>query len=143
MIPLTPGAGLQAAGIGTGLGLGQRKGTEHCATGQRLEELLLLRVIAKLEDRHTTHRVVHAHDGRASAIASGNLFQRHGVGHVAGIAATPLFRHQHAKQTQFGHLLDGLFGKALLTVPLLGKRPQAFLSELTDRVTDLLLFVID
>ncbi|MNJ48878.1 hypothetical protein D3C77_440850 [compost metagenome] len=123
MIAVTPGAGLQAAGIGTGLRLGQGKGAEHGAAGQRCEELLLLLVVAKLEDGHAAHRVVHAHDGRAGTIAGGDFFQSHGVGHVTGVATAPLLRHQHAEQAQPGHLLDCLFREAMFAVPLFGKGP--------------------
>ena len=52
----------------------------------------------------------------------------------------------HAEATSekqcFGHFVDGLFRKAMVLVPLLGKRLQAFLGESTYRVGDLLLLVI-
>lgn len=142
MVAFQACAGLQAAGIGASLRLGQGESTEHRTCRQRGEELLFLLLVAEAQDRHATHRVVHAHDGRAGAIARSDFLQGHGIGHITGVATAPLLRHQHAEQAQFGHLVDGLFREAMVLVPLLGKRLQAFLGERTYRVGDLLLLVI-
>ena len=115
--------GLQAAGVGTRLGFGQREGPDHRTAGQRCEELLLLLLGAKFEYGHATHRVVHAHDGRAGTIACGDLFQGQGICHVPRIAAAVLLRHQHAEQAQGSHLVNGFAREAMRLVPLLGERP--------------------
>ncbi|MNO88632.1 hypothetical protein D3C76_800880 [compost metagenome] len=142
VIAVQTGTGFQAAGIGTGLGFGQRESTEHGATGQGLEEALFLVGIAVIEDRHATDRVVHAHDGRAGTVARGDFFQGHGVGQVTGIATAPLLRHQHAEEAQLAHFGDGFLGEAVFTVPLGGEGFQAFLGKIPCRVAYLLLFVI-
>ncbi|MNG03206.1 hypothetical protein D3C84_862750 [compost metagenome] len=142
MVAVQFGPGFQTTGIGTGLGLGQGERAEHRTAGQRLEEAFFLIVVAVMQDRHTTHRVVHAHDGRAGAVARSDFFQGHGVRKVPGIATAPLFRHQHAEETQCGHFADGFLGETVLTVPLGGERFQAFLGKVPGRVANLLLFVI-
>ncbi|MNN60355.1 hypothetical protein D3C81_1755300 [compost metagenome] len=85
---------------------------------------------------------MHAHDGRAGAVARSDFFQGHGVGQVPGVATAPLFRHQHAEETQRGHFTDGFLGESMLTVPLGSERFQAFLGKVPGRVANLLLFVI-
>ncbi|MNC14665.1 hypothetical protein D3C75_624520 [compost metagenome] len=142
MIAFQARTGFQAAGVGTGLGLGQRKGTEHRTAGQRFEEALFLLIGAVVEDRYATHGVVHAHDGRAGAIAGGDFFQRHGVGQVTGVASAPLLRHQHAEEAQPGHFADGFLGKTVLAVPLGSEGLQPFLGKVPGHVADLLLVVI-
>ncbi|MOA06842.1 hypothetical protein D3C78_1265070 [compost metagenome] len=137
MIAVQARTGLQAAGVGTGLGLGQRERAEHGAAGQRLEELLFLLIVAELEDRHTADRVVHAHDGRTGTIAGGDFFQGHGVRQVPGVATAPLFRHQHAEEAQLRHLANGFFREAMLAIPLGGKRLEPLLGKLPCRFADL------
>ncbi|MNZ71011.1 hypothetical protein D3C78_893630 [compost metagenome] len=141
MVAIQPRTGFQAAGIGTGLGLGEGECTDHRPAGQRCKVLLLLQLAAELEDGHAPYRIVHTHDGRAGAIASSDFFQGHGIGHVAGVTATILLGYQHAEQAEFGHLLDRFPGEAVFLVPLFGKRLEAFLGKSPDRIDDLLLLV--
>ncbi|MNQ72638.1 hypothetical protein D3C85_873480 [compost metagenome] len=134
---VAPGAAAQVTGIRTGLGFGEGEGAEHPALGQRAEEALLLLIAAVFQDRHAAHRVVHAHDGRAGAVAGGDFLQGHGVAQVAGLRAAPVFRHQHAHEPQLAHLGDGLGRETVLAVPLGGKGLQPFPGELAGHVADL------
>ncbi|MNF72779.1 hypothetical protein D3C84_547620 [compost metagenome] len=142
MIAFKACTGFQAAGVGTGLGFGEGKSAEHRTAGQWLEEALLLIVVAVVEDRHATHGVVHAHDGRAGAVAGGDFFQGHGVGQVTGVATAPLLWNEHAEKAQFGHFTDGFLGETVFAIPLGGERLQPFLGKLPGRFADLQLFVI-
>ena len=140
VVTVAAGAGLQEARVGTGLRLGQGEGAEHRTLGQRTEEALLLLGAAELVDRHAADRVVHAHDGRAGAVASGDLLEGHGVGQVPGLRAAPFLGHQHAEEAEVGHLADRLGRETVLAVPVGGERFQPFLGELPRHVTDLDLF---
>ena len=131
MIAFTAGPGFQVTGIGTGLGFGQCKRAEHCTASQRWQELLFLRFGAVLENRHTPHRVVHTHDRGARTITGGDFFKGHGIGLIARVATTPLFRHQHAEKAQLRHFVNRFAGETMLLVPLGGKGLQAFLGKLS------------
>ncbi|MNF90364.1 hypothetical protein D3C84_729240 [compost metagenome] len=136
-VAVATGAGAQVAGVGAGLRLGEGEGADLLAARQRDEEAALLLVVAEAQDRHAAHRVVHAHDGRAGAVAGGDFLQGHGVAQVAGLRAAPVFRHQHAHEPQLAHLGDGLGRETVLAVPLGGKGLQPFPGELAGHVADL------
>ncbi|MNE32408.1 hypothetical protein D3C80_1260190 [compost metagenome] len=140
-VAVATGAGAQVAGVGAGLRLGEGEGADLLAARQRDEEAALLLVVAEAQDRHAAHRVVHAHDGRAGAVAGGDLLQRQGIGLVAGVAAAQLLRYQHAEEAELAHLADRLGGIAMLAIPLLGERAQALLGELASHLADTQLIV--
>ncbi len=142
VIAVAPGAGAQAAGIGAGLRFGEGKGADLLAARQRAKEIALLLVVAETQDGHATHRVVHAHDGRAGAVTGGDLLQRHGIGQVARVAAAPLLRHQHAEETERGHLADRLGRVTVLAAPLFGEGLQALPGELPGHLGDRALILI-
>ena len=140
VITVAPGTGAQVAGIGAGLGLGEGEGADHPSFRQWPQELVFLRVGAVLQDRHAGDRVVHAHDGRAGAVAGRDLFERHGVRQVAAGVAVPFLRHQHAEKAQLGHFADGIGRIVVFAVPALRIRRQAFLRKTARHVLDAELF---
>src|SRR5690606_19176822 len=75
-VAASPGA--QRTGVGAGMRLGQGEGADLLAAGQRWQKTTLLFVASEPQDRRAPNRVVHAHDGRAGTVTSGNFFQRQG-----------------------------------------------------------------
>ena len=116
--PLGPGA--DAAGVGTGVGLGQAEGPERPALGQRSQPALPLLVVAEQEegqrpDRHVGlpgrgHRLV----GQADLLHGGDEADR---GHPD---PAPLLGDQHAEQPQLAHLPQEV-GRADRVLPRLGR----------------------
>ena len=60
---------------------------------------------------------MHGHDRAAGSIPSGDLLHRHDIGDVINAGSTPFLRHEHAHETQFAHLGNGLGGKPRRAVP--------------------------
>ncbi len=106
VIAVAARAGAQVGGVGAGLRLGQRKAADPFAARKLRQEALLLLLGAEFQDRHAADRAVDAHDGRARPVAGGDFLEGHGIGDGAGVRAAIGFRHQHAEQAEFAHLLQ-------------------------------------
>ena len=63
VVAIAPRARAQAACVRSRLRLGQGKAADVRTAGQGTQELVLLRVVAELQDGHARDRIVHAHDG--------------------------------------------------------------------------------
>ena len=106
--PLGPGA--DAAGVGTGVGLGQAEGAERPALRQRSEPALPLLVVAEQEERQRPDRHVglprrgHRLVGQAELLHGGDEADG---GHAD---AAPLLGDQHAEQAQRAHLAEQVGG---------------------------------
>ncbi|MNH18760.1 hypothetical protein D3C79_784770 [compost metagenome] len=136
MIALQLGTGAQVVRFGAGLRLGQAEATDHLASRQALQPGLLLFGAAVGEQRAAADRVVDAHQRTGSAIASGDFFNRQGIGDIVGVAAAPLFRYDHAEQAQLAHLLDHCIIDPAGFFPGLGMGRNLATGEIAGHVAD-------
>ena len=100
VVAVAHGGGLQPAGLGADMRLGQAEGAEHVAARQRLEEALLLLGIAIGHQDRAHRAVVDADHGAGGAVAGGDLFQDDGQRQVVEPGAVPFGGHGHAVAAQ-------------------------------------------
>ena len=125
-----------AGGVRAGLGLGQAEGARASRRAPSASGTALLLVGAEFEQRHAADRVLHAHDGRAGAVAGGDLLQRQRIGDMVGGGAVIGLGHQHAEQPELAHLAQRLGREARSAVPFGGERLQPLVGEIPRHVAD-------
>ena len=129
-------AGLQRAGVGAGLRLGQREAADHLAARQGPEIALLLRLRAEAQDRQAGDGIVDAHDGGARAVAGRDLLQRQRIGDLSDIRAAEFLRYQHAEEAEFAHFLQRIERNVALLAPLRREGRKFFAREAAGGVAD-------
>ncbi len=98
VVAVATGGGADRRGVRAHVRLGEAERAEHVAARERHEPAFALRVGAVGEDRAADHRVLHADDGRARAVAGGDLLQREGERHVIEARAAPALRARRRRR---------------------------------------------
>ena len=131
------GPGLLVGGVGARVGLGQGKAAELLSPRQRLEEPLLLVLVAVLLDRVADERVVDRQDDAGVRAGARNLLDHDGIGDDVHSRAPVLHGDGHSGEAELSRLEKDVLRKlARLVDPggarahdLLGKLPNAGLKE--------------
>src|SRR3954471_6669890 len=123
-------------GIGADLRLGEGKGAEHLALGERHEVAALLLIVA-VAVQDSGNEIVHRDDGRGGAVAGSNLLagDRHGA--VVEPGAAPLLRYGDAIEAHGGEALKRRAWKLLVAVPARGVRCELLARVAPDGFADL------
>ena len=106
--------GLDAPGVGAGVGLGEPEGTERPALGQRPQPALALLVVAEQVERQRADRDVRLPRRGDRLVGQADLL--HGGDEADGghADAAPLLGDQHAEQAELAHLAEQVGGAARL-----------------------------
>ena len=131
----------EAAGVGSGAGLGEAEGGELLPGGEVGQPFALLLLGPEEEDRHRPERGVRRDRDRDRRVDSRQLLDRDRVRDRVGAAAAVLLGNRHAHQPELGQLGDEVVGEAVLAVELLGDRGDLLLGEVADRAPDELLLL--
>ncbi len=131
--------GAQVGGVRSGLGLAEAERAEPFAARHRLEKPLLLGVGGEIVDAQAG-QALNADDGRAGAVAGGDLLDGQRVGDVIGAGAVPCLGDQHAHQPELAHLPDRRRRKGRGAAPLRGVGGEPFAGEIPRHVADHRLF---
>jgi hypothetical protein len=141
IVAVAVGAGGDRCRVGAGMRLGQAEATEHLATRQRLQPVLLLLVAAVLHRDAAGQRVLHADDRRRGAVTGSDLLEDEHQRHVVHAGAAPFLGDDHAERAEFAELAQRLGRKGVMAVPLGSEGRQPLLREVAQRVADHFLFL--
>ena len=121
------GAGLHAAGIGAGIGLGEAEAADPFAGGEFRQVFLALVLVAIGIDRMHHQRRLHRIHRAVAGIDPLDLARHQAVGDVAGVGAAIFFRQRDADQAEFAHLVENLAVGLLFQIRLGDARQQLVL----------------
>src|SRR5439155_24687431 len=106
-------AGLHAAGIGAGIGLGQAEAADPLAGGEFGQIFLALGFVAIGIDRIHHQRRLHRIHRAVAGIDPLDLARDQAIGDIARVGTAIFFRQRDADQTELAHLVEdfavGLF----------------------------------
>ena len=109
--------GLLVRGVAARLRLGEAVRPQQLALRERREPAALLLVVPVGQERVADERVVHGSDHAVARAHARQLLDGHDVGEYAQAGSAPLLGHEHAQETQLGHLAENQF-KGLLHAPI-------------------------
>ena len=121
------GAGLHAAGIGTGVRLGQAEAADPFARGELGQIFLALVLVAIGIDRVHHQRGLHRIHRAIAGIDALDLPRHKAIGDVACIGAAIFFRQGDADQAEFAHLVEDVAVDLLFQIGLGDARQQFIL----------------
>ena len=120
-------AGLHAARIGTGIGLGQAETADPLTAGEFGQILLALIVVAVSIDRMHHQRGLHRVHRAIAGIHPLDLARHQAVSDVAGVGAAVFLRQRDADQAEFAHLVENFAIGLFFEVGLRDARQQLVL----------------
>ena len=121
------GAGLHAAGIGAGIGLGQAEAADPLAGGELGQVFLALVLVAIGVDRIHHQRGLHRVHRAIAGIDALDLARHEAIGDVARIGAAIFLRQGDADQAEFAHLVEDVAVGLLFQIGLGDARQQLVL----------------
>ncbi len=121
------GAGLHAAGIGTGIRLGQAEAADPLAGRELRQVFLALVLVAIGVDRVHHQRGLHRVHRAIAGIDALDLARHQPIGHVARIGAAIFLRERDPDQAEFAHLVEDLAVGLLFEIGLGDARQQLVL----------------
>ena len=125
---------LQAVGLRADVRLGEAERAEHVAARERLQPLLLLRIVRPRHQDRADRAVVDADDRRGRAVAGGDLLEDDGEREVVEAGAVELGRHRDAVAAERGEALQLGLREVAVAVPLRRVRRDAVLHVAANRV---------
>ncbi len=99
---------LHAAGVGTGIGLGEAEATDEFTAGEFGQIFLSLLLGAVGEDGMHHERILHAHGGTITRIDTFDFARDKAIGHIVHVRAAIFFGQREAEEADLAHLVHDL-----------------------------------